>query len=83
MKPKLKLKPGPKAKTEKLNGKAVKAIEDVKNYLEIEKGLKADYSDIVIASLKMALRMGPGRYGIYWELEEMAVERNKKGVMVK
>ncbi|MEA1998137.1 MAG: hypothetical protein U9N61_02255 [Euryarchaeota archaeon] len=57
-------------KTEKLNGKAVKAIQAVQNYLEIEKGFEADYSDIIVASLKLAQRMGPGIYGIYRELQE-------------
>ena len=66
----MKRKAAPRIRIEKLNEEAVKAIEDVKNYLEIEKGVKADYSDIVVASLKMALRMGPGNYGIWWELQE-------------
>lgn len=66
----MKPKPNIKIKTEKLNEEAIKAIEEVKNYLEIEKGLKVEYSDIVVASLKMAQRMGPGMYGIWWELKE-------------
>jgi hypothetical protein len=61
----MKPKPNIKIKTEKLNEEAIKAIEEVKNYLEIEKGLKVEYSDIVVASLKMAQRMGPGMYGIW------------------
>ena len=74
----MKPKPNIKIKAEKLNGEAVKAIQDVQNYLEIEKGLKADYSDIIVASLKIAQRMGPGRYGIYWELTEMSNDEELK-----
>jgi hypothetical protein len=70
----MKRKAAPRIKIEQLNEEAVKAIEEVKNYLEIEKGMKADYSDIVVAGLKMALRTGPGMYGIWWELQEEAVE---------
>lgn len=53
----------------RLSDDAVEGIDEVKEYLK-KKGMEADGSDIISASLKIAERMGAGKYGIYCELKE-------------